>query len=1158
MNLAAIWSVMKMELSVDRRFVRFWIFVAIATVFSLVSLIGNFGNYWQFSAFSSSALFYSPLMLPFSVFPSLLLILSLGVIFLGIDFLSRDRRDRIEEVFTTLPITNIELAIGKALGLSLILFIPFILFIFIYYATGLILEVAMPELGFGPPVLAVTLAAILLDAIPNFLFWAALVIFLTVLLRYRAIVLVLAIGILVLVTWAQNSAPLYVSSMLSIMSVGLIFPSELTPQFTNSTIVVQRIAVLLFSFGLLYWSSLLMRRQDGSNRGITAGLAGALSVLTALSFVFVYQLFHSDVERADRYLLVHEQETVEQDLNVQSMNGMIEVDPGGDLDINLTLAITNEANVPDDGNLVFSLNPGYEIESLEIDGRQVEYRFNDGYLSVDPGGPIAPATTFELEIRATGENDPVFAYFDSAVNPYKSDAYGVAGMLFLGNEASINDSDYVALTPDVAWYPRPGSHSQRDLKHIHPSDFFDLDLIVVIPEDWYIAGPGTPEIESRSNARIVRFAPPNPVHEVALFAAEFDRRTLRISDIDFELLVSPKHTRNIDKFASSQTRLMNAVTERIEQSRAMGLDYPFETFTIVEVPIQYRTYRGGWRMDSAQTFPGVFTLREGTFLSALFDPSLDALRENEELTEEEKEEREFALLMGFFNNDISGGNVLVAAASNFLRFQTDAVGPGAIPLSYVLNYLANTLISEAENFYSIHILKEAQSFGTAAIGMAMLRNTDVDRTLSDMFYEQHINQPNVWDAMFNSPFGMVDYANLDSSEDNLHVLHLRGREMARLLRDWLGRENAFQLLAELRSRYKGENFSYEDLATLAGELGTPVDEVFDDWLDEVTLPGFRTSAVDIVRLPDLEYGVPLYESTFFVENSEPSPGMITIEYQADEPQTEGEAAIDLRPIKLPGNSAVEVALHTQDPIEHVRIIPYFSLNRAPFNLQINTRREYPEVESEPKPFVTVSDWRYDESGSILLDDLDEGFSVDEPSEPQVPGFVTGLMSFALPQPAMDQGLPSFSVFSFGSWSRQVTDSSYGRYRRTMARAQSGSGLKAHFDVSIPTAGRWRLEYHLPQPSILRFASGAFQPMAGATVRVNAGSSRRRARFSDFTLFIENNEESTRFDVEGSEMRAGWNRISEFDLAAGDVRVSASTIGASGPVAADAIRWTEVN
>ena len=768
MNPRTIWSIVSMEVSMDRRLARYWIFLIIAMIFVISSMLGNFFNYYQISAVSSSAFFYSPLMLPFSSFPTLITFLPFGILFLAFDILSRDRSSRIDEVYTTLPISNFEFVTGRALGVALVYYIPAAIAIALYFVIGLIMDLSMPEQGFQHPEPFITLATLIMDLMPTFLFWASVIIFLTIVLRFRVLVALVGLGILGLMIWFQNSLPIAVLNLLGTVTVGLIFPSELSPQFTNSAIILQRVGVISLSFALLYVSAILIPRQDGTNRTMKLGIASSLTVVATLSFFGSHVLFNSPLDSSERYLAIHEKSTTYPQIDIDSMSGIVEIDPGGDINIDIALSAKLTRSLSASQPLVFSLNPGLKIQSLAINDRPATHDFSDGLLQIDSDNVVQKGEEIELEITAEGELDPSFAYFDSAVDLYKDFSTAVAGLLFLGTESAINNSDYMTLIPDLAWYPLSGTKINRDQKAESPRDFFNLDLVVVIPDDWHVAGPGTPEIESRSNARIVQFSPDNPVHEVALFAAEFERRTRTIAGIEFELLVDPAHTRNLDLFAPILPRLDAEVVEIIERGRSAGLDYPYQTYTIVEVPVNLRTFRGGWRMDTAQSYPGVFTLREGTFLSAIFVERLDELRLNEELTDEEKETRELAYLQRYFNNDVSGGNIFVAATSNLFQFQTDSTGPGAIPLSYVMDYLAANLIAEFDTFFSVHILKNISSLSTANVGMFQMANTESDGSLASYFYANYINQPANWDALLNQPFGTTQYADKTKSEDNLH------------------------------------------------------------------------------------------------------------------------------------------------------------------------------------------------------------------------------------------------------------------------------------------------------------------------------------------------------------------------------------------------------
>ncbi len=1159
MNLRSIWSVAAAEMRMNRRLARTWLFIVVTLFMCVGLLINSFVNYSFSSSISSTTLLNSPLMAPYQLYPALIGFFAIWVIFLAFDVRSRDKRDRLDEVVGVLPITNLELVCGRATGITVLMLIPIVALIAVYWIAGVVARLTWPESGIREPELFVTLATLFIDMIPNILLWVALVMAVTVLVRLRVIAAAIALGLVGATIWAQNNVPIYVLNVINTYTVADTLPSFLAPTFTNLEIITHRAGMLFLSFAFLCFAAVLYPRLDKTNKPRLLIAAVVLLSLGTLSIALVQMQFRSEHTSRVEMAATHEPYSELHQIDTDSVTGRLTIRPGGSTHIDFSLDMHSLQQIDADNELILSLNPGYEIHALRLNGSNAPFKFRDGLLAINVSVPIQPSQSFNLEIEASGDLNKDFAYLDTAVDVISSDIFQAFGLLFQGTEAYINSSRYVALVPDLAWYPLPGAHVKRDLKHIRPRDFFEMDIGVVVPNDWNVAGPGQAEIATAGDSRLVSFQPSAAVHEIAMFASAFERRTTEIEGIEFELLVSPGSVTNVDLFAPVLDELKSHVKEMLVSAETYGLSYPYRSFTIVETPINLRSYRGGWRMDTAQSFPGVFAIREGSFLHAGFKAPFDRLAEDKEISQEERLEKILAFLTGYFENDVTGGNIYLAASNNLMQYQTDATGPGAIPLSYLMSYLAGSVSTEQEGFYSAHVTMGTASQGQSAVGIATVARASDGRTLNRMFYDWHINLPNVWEAMLAQPLDEIEYEDLDNSKSNLHVLHLWGRAMAHLTRDWLGNEQLGLLLSELRTRYEGTNYTYTDLVAVANDIGIDITPIFGDWLTNTQLPGFRASNARTVRLPDQEYGVPLYESSFYIENAEPVPGLITVEYgTSDFNESEGEYEVT-QPIKIPGNGSMQIALTSEQPLERIRVNPYLSYNRISFSVDVPRRRVYDEVARSEMPLVQAASWQYEDGDSVVVDDLDAGFSVDSTEESRSMPWFMQFLTFALGETTHDQGLASYgtSGFSlvFDEWSRQQLDQAYGKYRRTLARAfRTSTVANVHFAANLPRSGSWKLEYHVPNPESIGNSFGAgFGP--GVNFNVQVGERRGRQRWGDFDIWVTDGDRVVPIEFDGESIDDGWNLLGEFQLENPLVTVSVSTNTSRGSVVADAIRWT---
>lgn len=1158
MNLRSIWSVAAAEMRMNRRLARTWLFIVVTLFFCAGILVNSFVYFMASSAVSSGNVLNSPLMIPYQLYPTLIGLFAIWVIFLAFDVRSRDKRDRLDEVIGTLPVSNLELVFGRATGITVLMMIPTVALIALYWIGGVVVRITWPDAGVREPELYVTLATLLIDLVPNILFWVALVMMITLLVRLRVIAAAIALGLLGATIWAQNNLPIYVLNFINTYTAAHFLPSFVSPTFTNLEIIPHRLGMLFLSFAFLCIAAALYPRLDRVNkpRLLIAGVV--LICLGSLSLFLVHLQFQGQYKSRVEMAATHEPYAEVHQVDLDSLNGRVELSPGDATAANYSLELTALQSLRSDDEIIMSFNPGYEIQSMRLNGRDTNFRFENGLLAIAVPTPIERSQQIELEVVAQGDLNKNFAYLDTAVDMLSSDVFQAFGLLFQGADAYINSSHYIALLPDLGWYPIPGAHFNRELKHVRPRDFFEMNLEVVIPSDWHVAGPGTSEIVTAEDARLVRLSPATAIHEVVLLAAAFERRTTEIEDVEFELLVTPQNLTNVDLFEPVLDELKTHIQEMLASASAAGLEYPFDTFTLVETPINLRAYRGGWRMDSAQSFPGVFTIREGSFLQASFRSAFERLKEDTELSEEEKLEKTLAYLTSYFKNDVTGGNVFLAASNNLMQYQSDATGSGAIPLSYLMNYLTKSVATDLEGFYSAHVSMGPASQGTTAIGIANVARNQDGLTLSRFYYDWFIDQPDVWEAMMSQPLGAIEYADLTNSKTNLHVLHLWGRSMGHLIRDWLGDDQLGTLLAELRTRYAGKNYTYDDLVAVANDVGIDITPVLGDWLTKAEFAGFRTSQVNTVRLPDREYGVPSYESSFFLENAEPVPGLITIEYGVEQSFAENRGGEVTPPIKVPGNGAVQISLVSEQPLEIVRVNPYLSYNRTSFSLAVSLRRTYDQVERSENPLVQPATWQYEPGNSIVIDDLDPGFTVDESDEASTqPPWFMRFASVAFGEQPRDQGLASYGTTGFnmifGEWARQQLDEAYGKYRRTLARAfQGATEANVHFAANLPNGGNWKLEYHVPSPYSMR---GGPNFATGAGLQIRIGSERRRARWGDFDVWVTDGDRVLPIEFDGESMDEGWNLLGEFDLENPLVTVSVSTNTTQGTVVADAIRWT---
>ena len=1099
------------ELRVARRVVRTWVFAALALGVGLVIYHG-----WSIAGTASGDAPAPRFALPGFGVPALWILIA-GIVFLAFDIRARDVRERVAEVLDARPISNIVLLAGRWLAAAFAAWLPLALLTVLIQVGGLVVEHL--DLPAGVPAEPVSLATfVLLDAPTALLLWSAVVILLTAVLRYRLAVAVVALALLGIYSWALFATPLYLLPVVSgIANLGLL-GSEIVPRAASGVDLLQRASVLVLAAGLLSIAAATLQRRDANTRssGLVQGavlLAVAVGGLGAL-------VFSAIDERAERlaWRQAHEALLAEPRVDVERLSGTVFIDPGRELVIDVDLDIRTPEAVLDHVRL--SLNPGLAVDSVHLDGTEVEYAHALGLVTVTLRTPLPVGAQARLSIRAHGVPDPRFAYLDSADWALDEPLLGKP-LVLRGDQASLFDADYVALTPAVAWLPLAGPNIAMDDPGRRAPDFREIDLVVRIPEGWRAAGPGRLEEDNG-----LRFRPRVALAEFPLIAGPFERRALTEGDVEFELLLHPRHMANVEYFSQHATTTVRHIRQRLQLFASPGpVAYPHAVLSLVEVPAQLRRYGSGQVMDTIQALPGVQMLAEHGFPTTRYStlPRFPQFTDEEQLQET------------LFIAESAGPlrvPVPTGASRNLLPFLSSAQGEGALAANYLLDSLTAMSSGVRRQVAPGHWLRIGPGIGLP-LPVRVLSRLLGTGTFTFGWFQFFPITLEEKSAEFS--FTGVDAT---ASEQGVDILVHKGNLIALAVDRLMGRSKIGEFLALMRERHGGGTFSVDDFIAAMTEIDPAMGPYIAHYMRETALPGFLVSDLRVFRLPDDANGAPRYQVAVDVRNDQPVPGIAGLGLRARFWQW-GEF------VQVPGNTSMELGVVIQRPPEEVGLETYLSKNarisRLPF------RPVDPEniVPVEPLNGTRPSDWRPPDIG-IVVDDLDPGFSFVSPPEE---GF------WASP-PSGGRGDEPVAEYYFGvpdnAWHRHgdPLTLSWGKYRRTLMRIGAGEGKgRATFAADLPAPGNWRIFYHLPGVT----ASGRIPPrIEGMAVPIRVWDS---LGTYDFELVAGDVRQAVEYDARTAV--SGWNDLGTFELPAGPVSLEVSDLTDGDVVVADAVRWQMV-
>ena len=1149
LSISMISAVARAEIVCTRRLGRYWLFSLLALLscilmFSLYTLSHDLTSSQAATLAANSPRYMIGVS---SYFMTMLFLV--GALFIAFDVRARDVRERISDVLDTHPFTNFEFLIGKLIGIAFVVWIPIPLIIFSFQIFGAVAIVM--ELPIGQLIEPWSILGYLWSSLTALFLWTALIILLSVMLKNRFLVALVGGGLALLQFWIATSQPVYLTGLTTILP-NLELASDILPRAFPDHEIIRLVSHWIFALSLIIFAARLYPRRDNYLISPLHGLILFAIASVALTY-FSYNHLQT-VNQSDKWSTVHKAKSLEPFGDMQSLSGIIELDRSEGIRIDIALEISTDQEL---SFLILTLNPGIEITQLKVNSVSPKWTHQDGLLEIEYQLPAQGTASISLE--GEGKPDEYFGYLNTPYNFMKALPNEVE-IFFLGYKTSIFHREYVAMTPGGHWLPSTGTDLPHDDPRSRPNDYFKLDLEVVVPQDWIVAGPGKSELlKNEGDFSHYRFNPGNPIPQIGLLASSFKRRGFEAAGIHFEVLYWPEHEKNFTLFEPSGKKLKERIGEIFTAAQDSGYPYPYEALTVVETPNILRGYGGGWRMDTTQSMPGIMMLRENSFPAARFNFDSDVYEEQEGGLAV----AQVKILERFFENDFSGGNPFTGLARHFSTFQTSAIGEGAHAINFIIEDMTSMVLSKKRGYFSAHEFQFAGPLrGQVITSMPYLKHLSISQILIDTITDR----PSVWDrALGNS------LASLEPQHDPaqaLNVLTLKGQAITDAILGGLGYDKSERLISGLVTRFRGEHFTAEDLSSLANELAIELEPLLGDWLHDTALPGFLVSSSKTIRLKDDQQGKPRYQTTMHVRNDEPAPGLASLAYQWG--TRKGNIRWDgTRPYRIAGKSSIEIGIVTSSPIHQIYFQPSLSLNRENIPIQVNRPNARNQRDLPPFNGSRPSEWQPPLTSDIVIDDLDQGFSIESDRLIPVEKQYNGPGGSGRLKIDMDQGLPQHHAI-FGNpeiWSRAKDDRSWGKYRRTHALVKSGEGDQyATFEAKLPHAGEWRLSYYLAP----RFANGIQKKQKLDKMAVskkgqeswNGGTGRARAIYQQnlvgqFSISLLLDGIAQKIEFDGSVATPGWNDLGDFNLPAGKVSLRISDDNSGAIAVADAIRWRPI-
>lgn len=1146
-----------------RRSTRFGVFVALTVATSLALFL----FYAQLYVRSAPHLATAGSLAPENILAlhgaTILSLFLAGTVFLAPKIRSKSRPEEMVEVLHSRPFANVNIVAGKVLGMALCGWCPLV---FVAGAMCLADPVISWLFSFHGSISVEAFSTfVFIDALPALLLLSAIAVLLSTWVRIGVAVVLFGL-VLVSAYWLSTSTmDTQLVPTLAMLSNYGNYESQILPAPIDATVLVHRASLAVLIVGIVAIAAGSYPRCD--DQRLRTALIGLVSLAVGSLGVYAAVADSADeVAQRRTWLAAHSAASAapEDLVDVEHIGGVVEIAPDEHLLVDLRLRLSPQGlDFP--STITFSLNPGMDIEELRVNDTGASYSHDLGLLTVDLPAELREPGMLTISLLARGIPNPAFAYLDSAID-WRTEPAANA-LLFLGRDGSIFDSRYVALMPSARWLPAAGPNVGRMSRYRDP---FTLDLQVQVPPDWHVAGAGPANVSD--GGREFRFRPGKPLAEVMLIASDFERLATSVADVELELLVSARHMDEVRLFDDATPLILDRLADVLRDANEAGLPYPYKKLSVVEVPSRLRGYRGGWRMDSALATPGVVLIRED-WLRAVASQRTH-LRDR---TAAEKTR----LIESYFHNDDTGGDPRQALAHSLFASQVGFAGQGAFALEFLFERLVNRLLLSADSDFSAHDFNDASKLAVL-IRKTFLAEVGLDVSAGSYTTEVEDVLPSVWDRVVKLPLSELDPQT--KPREALEALRLKSYRMADLILDRLGREATARVLAETFRQHAGHATAEAQVSAVARQVVGDRWPDLDAWLHDGDWPGFFVSSAHVHLVENYQTGKRRYITNFHVRNKEATPGFV--EFTIRRRGAGGSVSYDSDPIHIGAEASVEVGFESLIEPNELFVEPYLALNRRPIYVDLDQGLNKLPAITEPFVGIRPSTWKPPETEGLVVDDLDEGFSVI--------GGMTSDMSLDRVTGAplscsgceMDQGLPVYrppgqrstaalwrdgvdsrlnalslvgewlewfvddgTNASAHNWSRQELPSAWGRYRHTVVRTPVGDARwNAAFRAEIPVPGRWRLDYHVPD-------LGINAPGRSTGAAVTVGLSRRGLDVTgSYHMRLIAGTTVVDIDLPSPIGPPGWRTLGDYRLVPGSALLVVTNRSTGKVVVADAIRW----
>ncbi len=1113
-SLHALKTIARYEM---RTLLRGWFFRIFAGLtilslggFNLAVFLAQSGSPWLYRALPASMPYVN------------LIVLNLGqaivAVFLASEFLKQDRKNDTVEVIYVRSMTNAEYILGKTFGILAVFFILNLVVLLIGMGFSFISNDAakgISEFFYYP----------LLISLPTLIFILGLAFFLMTIFKNQAITFIVILGYIALTIFYLNNQYYHIFDYIAYQVP--MFNSSIAGFGNLQEVLIHRGIYLFIGIGMIFFTIFKLQRLPqaklfSSFPFIIALLCVVVGGLLANKYIVLKK---SNVELKQQMISLNNQYV--HFPKVKVIDSKIELEHLGEkIKAKVEMQIANFSDQKID-TLLFSLNPSLNITSVLINEVPTNFSRDLQLVKIIPESKIERSKIYNLNIEYAGSINENTHFLDADLENYE-DNFSLEIFRIRKRYAYLME-DFVCLTSESLWYPISGvGYSTQDPSLFYP-DFTNFHLTVNTKKGLSAISQGrTSELESST----FKFEPEFALPKISLLIGNYNKLSLKVDSINYNIYTIEGNEYFISHFTNLTDSLPGIIRGlKNEYESHIGLEYPFERFTLAEVPIHFALDKHSYSMTSDAIQPEMVfysekgvTMEETDFKKRKNRSERQMKRDNEEISPEELQSRIFKrFVRGNFmansNEWYQYGDVVdrntYSIFPNYYSFITQLQSPKWPMLDIALGIY---LKDRNENAFS------ASRWFFEGISKGERVNLELKKSSLEELMLNGISEQPTSDE--------VDEDEIVRLND---VILAKGDNLFSLFNARYGHDEFNNFLNGIIIQNRHQPFSFDSFNKgMQSSFNDTISNEISDWYSKQNLPGFLVKDIETYKVLEGEFTK--YQLKFKISNPEDIDGLVTVNVDLDNQEIRednNQINVDFaKEIYIPAHSAREVGfVFTTEP-NRMNIYTHISEN-LPNNLiyDFDSFEEIRKVASFDKIQTTALFTNIDEPNEIIVDNEDEGFEFIQTTNK---AFLKALVDKNKTQPYKYVGIRYWNPPV--EWKSVLRSGFYGKYvRSAMYTSSGGEDRKAVWKAQLEEGAFYDVYCHLEKINIRR---------------------RNQTRKSDYHFKVHHADGVEEIHLTDEELENGWNYLGSYFINPENAKVELANKSIGRMVFADAMKWVK--